>query len=364
MTLNTDVLQHLITRLDKNSDADIIPLFEDTRFSQEKFNPQKFHLLEPVVPTSKIIFIDGGNVSLIYTPELSLDVIRVAVVLLSKEKYLVPFTADFTVLTALEHRSGELFFVPKIFVDSIVQESSPAFVKLLQKLETKLSFSVNDTAFTVGNRRASLAIVSSLMRRCAELYAASFLIHELSSSDVVVLDGSLSCICKQEEEVLQQFLSHADASNISVVALSKTSEAVTTDGNSFASVLQQQCSLPRWLYTPAGKFSFTSFLGKGIVSFVKLHERSQHIFRVDTLEKLSLDHCKQIAEMLASNATDPVFYGYPYGLVKADVFARISNDEKEYLLTKFLVHAGKHAEKLRQLMHATNAHGILDKIRY
>lgn len=364
MTLNTDVLQHLITRLDKNSKADVIPLFEDMRFSQEKFDPQKFHLLESATSASKVAFIDGGNVSLISTPELSLDVIRVAVVLLSKEKYFVPFTADFTVLTVLEHRLEGLFFVPKIFVDSIVQESFPAFVKLLQELETKLSFSVNDPAFTVGNRRASLAIVCSLMRRCAELYAASVLMHELSSGDVVILDGSLSCMCTQEEEVLQQLLSHADASTISVVALSKTSETVTTDGNSFASVLQQQCSLPRWMYTPAGKFSFTPSLGKGIVSFVKLHERSQHIFRLDTLEKLSIDQRKQTAEILASNATDPVFYGYPYGLIKADVFARIGNDEKEYLLTKFLVHAGKHAEKLRQLMHATNAHGILDKIRY
>ena len=40
---------------------------------------------------------------------------------------------------------------------------------------------------------------------------------------------------------------------------------------------------------------------------------------------------EMIVNQIANNAKDVVFPGYPYGLILADKFARISNNEKEQI---------------------------------
>lgn len=52
---------------------------------------------------------------------------------------------------------------------------------------------------------------------------------------------------------------------------------------------------------------------------------------------------------------DPILLGYPYGLIDADKFARISNDETDYLKNIFLANYNKKSIDL---------HNLLDKIEY
>ena len=70
----------------------------------------------------------------------------------------------------------------------------------------------------------------------------------------------------------------------------------------------------------------------------------------------------ELFSLLMKNSTDPVFLGYPYGLIEADKSARVSNKESEYLKTIFLVKAGKQLKKISQYFKSTDAHSILDKI--
>ncbi len=67
---------------------------------------------------------------------------------------------------------------------------------------------------------------------------------------------------------------------------------------------------------------------------------------------------KKIFSALAENSQDPVFLGYPYGLVDADKNARVSNAEKGFLRTVFSSKID--LEKYNQL----DAHDVLDKISF
>ena len=71
---------------------------------------------------------------------------------------------------------------------------------------------------------------------------------------------------------------------------------------------------------------------------------------------------EQAINEIASNCCDPIFVGYPYGLVEADRIARVSNQEKESLKTIFLVKLRN--KNIEKYLNAANAHEILDKISF
>ena len=70
----------------------------------------------------------------------------------------------------------------------------------------------------------------------------------------------------------------------------------------------------------------------------------------------------KICSLLSLNAKDPVFIGYPYGLVEADKLARISNQEADLLKTQLMVSFGKDWKKVKNSLNSMNAHQILDNI--
>ncbi len=65
---------------------------------------------------------------------------------------------------------------------------------------------------------------------------------------------------------------------------------------------------------------------------------------------------------IAYLSRDLVFPGYPYGLIVVDRFARVSNEERDYLLYMFESMAGKEWLSIRDGMRLLNAHNILDSI--
>lgn len=65
---------------------------------------------------------------------------------------------------------------------------------------------------------------------------------------------------------------------------------------------------------------------------------------------------------LAFLSRDIVFPGYPYGLLVADRFARVSNEENGYLLGLFEALAGKIWKQIHVGIHLLNAHDVLDSI--
>ncbi|HME86785.1 MAG TPA: hypothetical protein VKE88_00020, partial [Candidatus Nanoarchaeia archaeon] len=208
---------------------------------------------------------------------------------------------------------------------------------------TDISFecSIDDEHFKVGMSNGTPSSVVSAVRRFAELELASSL-----SADVIVLDGSLQLTYPFEADFFKKL------SNKQVIGFCKTSSLLTKTGNSAIALMNLHSG--RFLYSPVAELSDENY--KASLSFVRLHEHSNYVFKVDFLHDVD----ESAIGTLAANARDPVFLGYPYGLVLADKFARVSNDEADYMRTKFLSKI-KNDDLIRYL-NALNAHDVLDNI--
>ena len=94
--------------------------------------------------------------------------------------------------------------------------------------------------------------------------------------------------------------------------------------------------------------------------FAKLHKNSSRIFRFEIFKEQKPE-LNTIFSILANNSKDPVFLGYPYGLIEADKLARVSNDEADLLRSSL----GIRLEKSQiSSFNQRNAHNILDSISF
>jgi len=90
------------------------------------------------------------------------------------------------------------------------------------------------------------------------------------------------------------------------------------------------------------------------IGFAKFHPASKHVFRID-----SFGDVNQALGLLEQNSIDPVFLGYPYGLIDADKFARVSTPEAKQLKLMLMTKGG---EKFRLYLASKDAHDILNII--
>ena len=325
--------------------------------TQEKVDLARFHEIISKQPKQRIAFVDGGNTQLILSPQLSLDMIRVAAVVLAGDKYTTPLKLDFYLLTTLQQQNNAFFFQSEIFFDEQMKQAHPALTASLLTLPSLLHLDTEDPRLTTLQHRAPISLAGSLARRFTELLASEVMLSALAQDDILVLDGSLEALYPSEEKLLHQLAQHAQSACVSLLGLSKTSQLITQQGNSAANFLQTLAPFPCWLYIPQHQSVLQT-------SFVHLHQQSEHVFRLDSDPILSSDTLKAAVASLAADASDPVFYGYPYGLIKVDSTARVSHQEKEYVLTKLLALAGSEGNVLQRLFSSTNAHSILDHVRY
>ena len=191
-------------------------------------------------------------------------------------------------------------------------------------------------------------------RRFAELEVASRVILKLNKGDMVVLDGTLQQNYTNEEALLDTLRKRAEEKNIDVVALAKTNSILSISGASFGALLSQKHPRQSWWYSPIAH----SKNGMPNLSFAHLHHKAPHVFIVESFE----DPKEAAFSALSSYSQDPVFLGYPYGLVEADRAARISHQDASYLYTRLVEKIGR--QHISSLLASKNAHGILDSIRF
>jgi NurA-like 5'-3' nuclease len=192
-----------------------------------------------------------------------------------------------------------------------------------------------------------------VIRRFSELATAKELVKNLEKDDIIVLDGSLEAKYTYESNILDELNMIASEKNISLCGFSKTCELLTDKGNSIIAALSDIQPDKEWYYHPIARI----YDEKYDIFFAKLNKMSDYIFRVDISDK----NFETIFNLLRQNSKDPVFLGYPYSLVEADKFARISNKELELLKTQFMAGFGKDWNKISVFLKTKNSHEILDK---
>ena len=290
-------------------------LFQGKDYHSIPFSQDNFHSITPT--QGKLAFVDGGNAEILSAVNFSLQFFRIYYCIYENNKLIKQDKQEFFALINSIPKNNKIFFQTKLFQSDLT-------IPLIQSSEVE-----------------SLSSVADIIRRAAEIE-----ITKEINADYIILDGNL----KAESEFIRNLLKDK-----SLYALSKTNELFTDSGNSLTVELSNLTSLPEWYYNNLVKIS--SKLHNADIIIAKLHHLAKYIFKLEIPKNDGLS----ILPILASNATDPVFLGYPYGLVQADKHARVSNQEKEYFRVKLLT-SSKNQEKLSQYLNTINAHNILDSI--
>ena len=325
--------------------------FSDQNYTPFAFDRKNFKLVGNSASGNKIAFIDGGSSEIIKSSNFSLNLIRVYYTIYQNNRRIDSKKYDFYSFISTKNVNNELFY-------------NADFIKLNNKNDIApnnedLLLSSLDETIKQGITRASISNVANVIRRFSEIKTAINIIDNLENDDIIVLDGSLQCTFTNEKKYFEELYKEAMEKNIIICGLSKTTTLMTDKGNSIANALNKFNVYGKWLYHPIAEIKSGNH--KAEMSFVKLHEKSRHIFRFE-IYKEQKENLHETVSLLADNCKDAVFLGYPYGLIEADKNARISNQEKGMLLTLFSAKFGKDWEKIKDSISNVDAHEILNNI--
>ncbi len=342
-----DIIKEIKASLNKESDLGSFPYFPDKRYKPVTIDEKNFREIKKDSPSKKCIaFIDGGNQEIISAPNLSLQVIRVYYTIYKDNKRIKNKKEEFFALIIAEQKEGGQQYKVKTFpLDrfSISDFDIDSFDKTLSE----------------GGNRINISRVGDVVRAYAEISIGSQIISELSEGDIIVRDGTLQSQVTGEEAYFSEFYRQALEKNIIIAGLAKTNTLFTDKAKPLGAVLDNISKLKGWCYNPIAEFNIDDH--QADMYMVKLHERSDYIFRFEVFNKLSYD-IDSVLSIIYQNSRDPVFLGYPYGLIEADRFARVSNQEKEYLLMKFISTAGSDWKTIQSFTRSKDAHSVLDNI--
>jgi hypothetical protein len=294
--------------------------------------------------TKKIAFIDGGIQPIIESASLA-----------------VYFSRVYCGIYNGNSRAASRLFEFYIVIRTDAQERGISFKAELVHTQGEFSFPVlefksDDRALMVGENPVEMGAVGNCVRRLAELSVAS---QVKERGALIVMDGSLDCRLPFEKKFLDALRDSVAADSNSVAGISKTSGLRAGDGDSVYAILERSCPRKARWFLPASKLPLRADMPGTF--FAKLHERSEHNFRIDFLSPE--EGCEGMLSLIADNSTDPVFLGYPYGLIEADRLARVSNQEREQVRLMVFSSLGKDFSRLRPYLRSMDAHSILDAIR-
>jgi hypothetical protein len=318
--------------------------FKDSSCKPVRLSKNNFHHILDKTQNNKIVFIDAGNAEILKAPNFSLQLIRVYYSIWQNNKKKDSKREHFYTLTTAKEENSSIIYNTKFFG-----------VK-----SAELNFDSFDETIRQGSHRISISSIANVIRRFIELNTASKITDLLSQKDIILLDGDLKATITNEINYLNKLYKKAEQKNIIVCALSKTSELFTEKGNALIPVLEELAPKEEWFYYPLVEIEDNSH--KAQLHITKLHKNSKHAFKLEIFNKVNYDRSNTFS-LLRENSTDPVFLGYPYGLIDADKGARITNNEKEHLKTIFLTKLGKD-EKFSSYLNTLNAHNILDSISF
>ena len=323
--------------------------FSDPNYKSLNFDKNNFKEIMNSDSKNKLTFIDGGSAEIIKSSNFSLNLIRIYYTICMENRRITAKKQDFYVFVNAKEKNNEIFYNCEFIGgnENFLPEKDDLFLN---------SF---DETIKQGVTRANISNVANVVRRFSELKLAACVVEKMEQDDIIVLDGSLQCTFTNEKKYMDNLFEKASSKNVIVCGLSKTTTLMTDKGNSISNALNKFNFSGKWLYQPVADINSNEHRAE--ITFVKLHEKARHIFRFEIFKEQK-NMLNEVVSLLAGNCKDPVFFGYPYGLIDADRNARISNNEKDMTKTIFSIKFGKDWEKVKESLTSIDAHEILDKI--
>jgi hypothetical protein len=343
------------------------PYFGSRDYETLPFPPANFVPIKDVEPSICMAFVDGGNQEMIGAPNFSVQMNRVYFnIFKGRERILpnsLPRKAEFYSATTANYRDDGIFY------DTSVFSLKPEFEDFVP--DQLLSFNSLDRTVTLGNQRADIQHVASIARRFAEWKLAEHVIKkELKTGDMIVHDGSLQTSLTNEYKYLARAVEAAIDKGVIFAGISKTSTLFTTTGLSLLGAVQklaEDYAMKGPWCLPIAKVA--NVLHNAFIYVIKLHESARYVFRYEIYgeqaKRMSEEGFCTVTSALASNSKDISFPGYPYGLIDADNFARVSGDEIDAYRVPLMSEISKRGKwkKISQHICSGDAHGVLDLLK-
>ncbi|MBI2548656.1 DNA double-strand break repair nuclease NurA [Candidatus Woesearchaeota archaeon] len=329
-------------------------IFSEAGYTTFPFAAANFHHIQPYSPNTSLnltfLFVDGGNAEILESSCFSLQQLRTAAVMVKNNKRVAFYRSNWLCMISPLTQKDHVYFKVKLYASE----------KSLFSVPQQFLIDAMDESLRLGQQRVALNKIGELIRRILELRMAQFMVQQSDPGAILVLDGSLQITHREEQKVFETLSHEATSKQILLCGLCKTNSIITKKGTSIVPLLQQHAPAEGiWYYTPLAVRQ--DYSDKTLLSFVKLHSTARYIFLFESIHDEHCDLAKVVAG-LAQNARDAIFPGYPYGLISADQFARISHQEKELLKTQLMVHAGSHWKLIEHSLRTKNAHAVLDTI--
>jgi hypothetical protein len=344
------------------------PFFGGPDFELFPFPPVSFVPIKDVKSGVRAAYVDGGNQEVLGAPNFSVQINRVYFnIFRGRERVLpksLPMKIEFYSVTMSDFRQGEIFYDTRVFP---LREE---FADLIPE-ERHLSFSSLDRTVTLGTQRADVRTVASMARRFAEWEIAKHIVEkELEEGELIVHDGSLQTSHTNEQTYTSRAFDAAVQKGVIFTGISKTSTLFTTTGLSLLGAVQklaEECAVKGPWCVPMAKVISVQY--DAFIYVVKLHESAKYVFRFDIYGEqargMSEESLCNVTSVLASNSKDIRFPGYPYGLIDADAFARVGENEVgkyQTLVLSEISRLGKWEKVSRQVC-SGDAHTVLDALK-
>ena len=367
--MSIESTRRLVEALDLNIREEDVgkPHFRDPDVRPFPLNKDGFRLIQEVDSRRNIAFVDGGNLEIMGAPNFSVQLNRIYAGVWNGREKVVDF-----VFPQIQFFSAifSSFKNDEIYYETIIVPEKTEFEKYLPEARD-LSFNSNDRSIMNGNHRADIGRVASIARRFAEWKFASQVLQDLREGDVLVMDGTLQTSYPKEEKYLNGLASAAKRQGVVLSGLSKSSFLFTTTGLSLMGAVNKLAEENKvkenWYYPIAES---TREDHNVMILAVKLNNSkiSERVYRYEiqreAFKSLSELHLNQILTQLTKNSSDATFPGYPYGLIDADRFARVSYGELDSyrgIIVSQISALGMSGKFMRHIR-ATDAHSVLNAL--
>jgi hypothetical protein len=284
-------------------------------------------------PAPGIILIDGGNASLLVMPGKEVHFLRVAAITAIPAQ---PFASkEKKYIVDIQTKANGQDVIDEVRIHDIDGKT----------IHMQLDHDDNQQAI-------------DRIRRLLEIRFAAERAEEAEQNMMIVLDGSLACKEDKELEEMKAFLQTCNKGGKLAVGLAKQTSLLCRGTASIYDVLHR-IDDHKIALIPVATMQDPS----ARICMVKLHERSNYWFRLDTQNIPGMD-IQRIVGQLATLSNDAAFLGYPYPLIKADMLARVTNEEAASLKSRLQVLAGKQQQMMDRLIKQANVHNVLDTMRF
>lgn len=352
-----NLIEDLGSHLSQKKHSDIV-------FSNGKgflIEPSKFYEIKKIESYRKMAFVDGGDGPLEESPNYLITINRIYFSLFRGKKRIKsktnPRVQFFSHVTSnIESTNGKISYDTKLYPHKDED-------KKYLPAESDLKSNTESTSILQG------AKLNSLGRRFAEWQLAIHVVEsELEKDDMLVMDGSLQTAFKNETKYAKKLYDLAMQKGVIICGLAKTSKLITESGEPLlarVSEIAEKVPFTKWYVRVADKISADD---RGFMLIVKLHEKSNFVFRFEILKEqfdsMSSDELNSVLGSLVENSQDLSMIGYPYGAIDADRFAQVRLEELSMYKGIMSSEKAKKPEwrKLQKYSKSLDAHDVLNGV--